>query len=137
MTKTKNQLTSKIKEHSALLSAAVLGLGVGLIISIVFSKIGVWLVLVGLIMKIFESSISQTIPNLFKYKPITCPFCREISQVRINMNDFSCDHCGRLLATEKGKVRLYRHLKLVVNNGSAVYGKPVIIDPINSGQKLK
>lgn len=137
MTKTKKQLTSKLKEQSSLVSAAVLGLGVGLIVSIVFSKIGVWLVLVGLIAKTFESSISQTIPKLFKYRPVACPFCREISQVRINIKDFSCDHCGRLLVTEKGKVKLYKYLKLVVNNSSPIYGKPVIIDPMNSGQKLK
>ena len=137
MTKTKNQLTAKVKETSSLLSAAVLGLGVGLIVSIIFTKIGVWLVLVGLLVKNFGSGISQIIPGFFKYQPVTCPFCRETSQVRLNVDEFSCDNCGRLLATVRGKVKLSTHLKLVVDNSSTIYGKPVIDDPMKSGHKLK
>ncbi|PKM81048.1 MAG: hypothetical protein CVU89_10895 [Firmicutes bacterium HGW-Firmicutes-14] len=133
---TKNQLTAKIKEQSSLLSAAVLGLGVGLIITIIFSKIGVLLVLAGLVVKIFEPAISLSVLKLYKFKPVTCPFCRETSQVRINAIDFSCDNCGRSLTTEKGKVKLFRHLKLAVNNCPNIYGKPVLNGPMDSGQKL-
>lgn len=137
MTKTKNQLIAKIKEHNSLLSAAVLGLGVGLIITIIFTKIGVVLVLVALMIKNFGSALSYTIPKLIKYRPITCPFCRGINQVSISTTEFTCDCCGnRLLAAENGKVKLSKHIKLVVNNSSSGFGKPVINAPLNSGLKL-
>ncbi len=137
MIKTKNQLVAKIKEHNSLLSAAVMGLGVGLIITVIFTKIGVVLVLVALMIKSFGYPMSSTIPKLIKYRPVTCPFCRDISQVRINASEFTCDNCGnRLAVAENGKVRLYKHLKLAVDNSPTVFGKPVIKAPFNSGVEV-
>lgn len=126
MTKTKNQLTAKIKEQNSLLSAAILGLGVGLIVTIIFSKIGVALVLVALAVKSFGPALVHFVPKLYKYRPVTCPFCRDISQVRTDASEFTCESCGvRLTATENGKAKLCTHLKLAVNNRSSVFGKPI------------
>lgn len=134
---TKKQMTARIKGVSYSIAAAILGIGVGLTISIIFTKIGIWLIGSAALIAATGSVLSKVAPNHLKYQQIKCPFCRENSQVRLNAKEYTCDNCRTKLAVEKFEVKKYRHLKLVVNNEARTYGKPGTFIPINLGPQKK
>jgi|GEM_PF-2997947 hypothetical protein len=137
MWETKSKARTKIKELSSMAAAAVLGIGVGLIITIIFTKIGVWVVMTGLVMALAGALAARVIPGIFKYEPIACPFCRETSEVRLKIEEYTCDNCGRKLVANNIVAKKFKHLKLVVNNGSKAFGIPGPIDTGNIGPREK
>lgn len=135
---TKKQVRAKVKEVSTWVAAAILGIGVALSISVVLMPVGIALVVLGSIVAVIGWLVSLISPMFFKYQSINCPYCREVSQVRLNAAEYNCDGCGHKLSKFQHNMNKRRHLTLVVNNKPGkIYGKPGAIVPENMGVSQK
>ncbi|KKM10793.1 hypothetical protein SY88_11975 [Clostridiales bacterium PH28_bin88] len=94
---TRKQIRDQIMEVGTWVAAAILGVGVGLSITVVLMPAGMGLIVLGAFVGTVGWVASLLVPGFFRYQTMQCPYCHEINQVRLTAVEYGCDGCGRKL----------------------------------------
>ncbi|MBI2862651.1 MAG: hypothetical protein HYX89_07515 [Chloroflexi bacterium] len=95
--KTKCDVERGIKEATGRAVAALLGGGVGLILSIVFLPAGVVIALLAVPVALAGWGAAWLICRMLRYQEVSCERCGRINLVRVGAESFSCSSCGRFV----------------------------------------
>lgn len=102
---TREELRHQIQEVSTWIAAGGIGAGMIMSITVTFMPLGMWLVLGGTGVFLAGWGLSWLIPCLWRYRPVVCPYCQSMNQVRLAAASFRCLQCTRIVQIKKGHSR--------------------------------
>jgi len=91
--KTRGDVKREVKKVTWWVVAALLGVGVGLGVSVIFFPVGLAVASLAIPAALIGWSLSILLPRLYHYDEVACPRCERINFVREGVDSFDCDYC--------------------------------------------
>lgn len=95
MFSTRRQLQERLEEWFVWLAGAGIAAAVAASLTVTLLPLAMLLLTGGAIVMLVGWGASRLIPRLWRFRRITCPYCRSLNEVRPHLRSFTCDTCGR------------------------------------------